>query len=263
MNWSDEWRKLVSGSSLRKRGDPFTSGEFVEWYDLQLEHNNYPGVLLEKVQRHLNENSTVLDIGAGTGAFALPLARLVKTVTVVEPSVEMLARLRRKMDTTNIRIINKRWEDVTLKEIGRHDLVLAAHSLYSIANIEAELKKMLAVANKRFCFIIMVGWQDFYADIWRRFKREEFRSPPGFIHLYNVLYELGLVANVEMVQTVRDQVYLNLEQAVKHWRVRLDIVPEKEDELREYLLSCLEEREGLFYRKEEGKNAIISVELPV
>ena len=66
-----------------------------------------------------------------------------------------------------------------------------------------------------------------------------------------------------MVWAVRDQVYLDLEQAVKHWRVRLDIVPEKEDELREYLLSCLEEREGLFYRKEEGKSASISVELPV
>ncbi|MCL0042291.1 class I SAM-dependent methyltransferase [Thermodesulfovibrionales bacterium] len=263
MNWSDEWRKLVSGSSLRKRGDPFTSGEFVEWYDLQLEHNNYPGVLLEKVQRHLNENSTVLDIGAGTGAFALPLAQLVKAVTVVEPSVEMLARLRRKMDTNTIRIINKRWEDVDIEEIGRHDLVLAAHSLYGTVDIETALKKMLSAAKTQVCLVIGVGTVDFYADVWRRFKGEEFHSSPSFIHLYNLLYELGLAANVEMVQTVRDQVYLNLEQAVKHWRVRLDIVPEKEDELREYLLSCLEEREGLFYRKEEGKNAIISVELPV
>ncbi|MCL0102656.1 class I SAM-dependent methyltransferase [Dehalococcoidia bacterium] len=78
MNWSDEWRKLVLGSSLRKSGDPFTSGEYVDWYDLQLEHNNYPGILLEKVRRQLGRNSTVLDIGSGTGAFAIPLAREVK-----------------------------------------------------------------------------------------------------------------------------------------------------------------------------------------
>ncbi|MCL0105895.1 class I SAM-dependent methyltransferase [Thermodesulfovibrionales bacterium] len=263
MNWSDEWRKLVLGSSLRKSGDPFTSGEYVDWYDLQLEHNNYPGVLLDKVQRHLNENSTVLDIGAGTGAFAFPIAQLVKAVTVVEPSAEMLTHLRRKMDTTNIRIINKRWEDVTLKEVGQHDLVLAAHSLYGIADIEAEMKKMLAVAKKHFCFIIRVGRQDFYADIWRRFKREEFRSPPGFIHLYNLLYELGLVANVEMVQTVRDQVYLNLEQAVKHWRVRLDLAPEKEDDLRAYLLDFLEERGGKLYWREERPTAVITTGLLV
>jgi len=60
MNYSDEWQKLVLGSSLKKRGDPFISSEFVEWYDLQLEYNNYPGILLEKTQSHLNENSTVL-----------------------------------------------------------------------------------------------------------------------------------------------------------------------------------------------------------
>ncbi|MCL0081967.1 class I SAM-dependent methyltransferase [Dehalococcoidia bacterium] len=263
MNWSDEWRKLVSGSSLRKSGDPFTSGEFVEWYELQLEHNNYPGVLLDKVQRHLNKHSTVLDIGAGTGAFALPLARLVKTVTVVEPSVEMLTHLRRKMDTTNIRIINKRWEDVDIKEIGRHDMVLAAHSLYGTVDIETALKKMLSAAKTQVCLVIGVGPVDFYADIWRRFRAEEYHPPPSFIHLYNVLYQLGIAANVEMVKVSRSQVYLNIEQAVKCWQTRLDLRPEREDELREYLLSCLEEKEGVLYRKEEGKSAIISVELPV
>jgi SAM-dependent methyltransferase len=153
MNWSDKWRELVLRSSFRKGRSPFTIGEFVEWYDLQLEHNNYPRVLLDKVQRHLDKHSTVLDIGAGTGAFALPLARLVRAVTVVEPSAEMLTRLCRNMDTTNIRIINKRWEDVDLEEIGQHDLVLAA--------------------KEHFCFIIRVGRQDFYADIWRHFKGEE------------------------------------------------------------------------------------------
>ena len=75
MNWSDEWRKLVLGSSLKKREDPFTSREFIEWYELQLEHNKYPGVLLEKVRRQLGRNSTVLDIGSGTEAFTIPLAK--------------------------------------------------------------------------------------------------------------------------------------------------------------------------------------------
>ncbi|MCL0051383.1 hypothetical protein M1M97_01760, partial [Thermodesulfovibrionales bacterium] len=79
----------------------------------------------------------------------------------------------------------------------------------------------------------------------------------------NVLYELGLVANVEMVQTVRDQVYLNLEQAVKHWRVRLDLAPEKEDDLRAYLLDFLEERGGKLYWREERPTAVITTGLLV
>jgi len=265
MNWSDEWQKLVLGSSLRKRGDdPFISREFVEWYDLQLEHNNYPGVLLDRMQRHLNRHSTVLDIGAGTGAFALPLARQVKEVTVVEPSPEMISVLSNKIGhLTNIRIITKRWEDVDIKECGRHDMVLAAHSLYGIVDIETALKKMLSAANTQVCLIIGVDPPDFYADIWRRFRDEEYRPPPGFIYLYNVLYQLGIAANVEIVKVSRNQVYLNIEQAVKRWQTWLNLGPERKDELQAYLLSRLEEKEGMLYWKEEGRSAIISVELPL
>jgi SAM-dependent methyltransferase len=263
MNWFAEWRELVLRSSFRKGQSPFTSKEFVEWYELQLEHNNYPGVLLDKVQRHLDEHATVLDIGAGTGAFALPLAQRVKAVTVVEPSAEMLARLRRKMDTSDIRIINKRWEDIDSGEVGRHDLVLAAHSLYDIADIETALKKMLSAAKKHLYIIMGAGKSKFYADIWRRFKEEEYHPPPGFIHLYNVLYELGVPANVEMIRTPRNQVYVNIEQAVKHWRVRLDLAPEKEGDLRAYLLDPLEEKDGKLYWREERPTAVITTGLLV
>ncbi len=261
MNWSDEWRKLVLGSSLRRGGDPFTSREFVEWYDLQLAHNGYPGIMLDKIRSHLNKNSTVLDIGAGTGAFAIPLTQEVKEVTVVEPSAEMLTHLRRKMDTPNLRIINQRWEDVDLEEIGQHDMIIAAHSLYDITDIETALKKMISATKKHLYIIMGAGKSSFYTDIWRRFKEGEYHPPPSFIHLYNVLYELGISANVEMIKTPRDQVYLSIEQAAKHWIIRLDLPPEKKDELRAYLLNCLKEKEGMLYLKEEGQSAVICVEV--
>ncbi len=264
MNWSAEWRKLVLKSSLRKRGDPFTTSEFVEWYELQLEHNNYPGVLLDKVQKYLNERSTVLDIGAGTGAFTIPIAQKAGEVTAIEPSAEMSKQLRSKAEgLTNIHIIDKRWQDVNIGEIGRHDLVLAAHSLYGIVDIGAELKKMLSTAKTQLCIITRVGQVNFYADIWQRFKEEEYHPLPSFIYLYNVLYELGIPANVEVIRAPRDQVYSDIEQAAKHWMDRLDLLPEKEDELRVYLLNRLEEKDGVLYRKEEGISAIISIELPV
>jgi len=261
MNWSDKWRKLVLGSSLRKKSNPFTSGEFVEWYDLQLKHNKYPGILLDKVKVNLNKHSTVLEIGAGTGAFAIPLAKEVKEVTVVEPSEEMLAYLRRNRDITNIRIINKRWEDVSMEEVGQHDLVLAAHSLYDIIDIKTALKKMLSAVRKHLYFIIRVSQLDFYANIWRCFKGEEYHPPPSFIHLYNVLYELGVLANVEIIRTSWELVYLSIEQAVKLWMARLDLPPGREDELRAYLLNHLKEKDGMLYLKEEKQSAIIYVDV--
>jgi ubiquinone/menaquinone biosynthesis C-methylase UbiE len=215
------------------------------------------------MQKHLNKHSTVLDIGAGTGAFALPIAQLVKEVTVVEPSLDMLARLGSKMNClTNVRLISKRWEDVTIEEVGIHDMIIAAHSLYDITDIETALKKMLSAAKKHLYIIIGTDKPRFYANIWQRFKKEEYHPSPSFIHLYNILYELVVPANVELIKTSQDQIYESINQAVNSWQMRLDLEPVQENELRRYLLHHLEENDGKYCLPGEGRNAIISVELP-
>lgn len=261
MNWSDEWKKIILESSLREKRQVFTSKEFIAWYDLQLEHNNYPGVLLAKVQKDLDKHSTVLDIGAGTGAFAVPLAQVVKKVTVVEPSKEMCLHLQNK--TKGLHIINQRWEDVSLEEVGQHDVVIAAHSLYDIIDIKMAMEKMLVVAKKRLYIIMGSGKAKVYTDIWRHFKKDKFQSSPSFIHLYNVLYELGVLANVELVKISQDQVYRSINQAVTNWQMRLDLEPAQEGELRNYLLNRLVKDGEKYYLPGEGRNAVISVELTV
>ena len=44
----------------------------------------------------------VLDVGGGSGVFAVPLARLGHDVTVVDPSADALATLRRRADTAGV-----------------------------------------------------------------------------------------------------------------------------------------------------------------
>jgi SAM-dependent methyltransferase len=44
----------------------------------------------------------VLDVGGGSGMFAVPLARLGHVVTVVDPSADALATLRRRADTAGV-----------------------------------------------------------------------------------------------------------------------------------------------------------------
>jgi S-adenosylmethionine-dependent methyltransferase len=44
----------------------------------------------------------VLDVGGGSGMFAVPLARLGHDVTVVDPSADALATLRRRADTADV-----------------------------------------------------------------------------------------------------------------------------------------------------------------
>ncbi|GAA2584858.1 methyltransferase [Winogradskya consettensis] len=53
-------------------------------------------VLRRELDRHAGRELTVLDVGGGTGGFAVPLAELGHTVTVVDASPDALAALTRR-----------------------------------------------------------------------------------------------------------------------------------------------------------------------
>ncbi len=110
-------------------------------------------------------------------------------------------------------------------------------------------------------YIMGTGKIKAYADIWQHFKKEEFHSSPSFIYLYNVLYELGVLANVEIVKISLNQVYESINQAVANWQMRLGLEPAQRNELQSYLLNRLEESAGKYCLPGEGRTAIISVEL--
>ncbi|PJE11728.1 MAG: SAM-dependent methyltransferase [Mycobacterium sp.] len=76
---------------------------------------------VEQVQSMLLPNSSVLDLGAGTGRVADALALLGHRVTAVDDSREMLAHVR------NARTVQSRIEDVRLNE--RFDAVLLMSNL--------------------------------------------------------------------------------------------------------------------------------------
>jgi S-adenosylmethionine-dependent methyltransferase len=53
-------------------------------------------VLRRELDRHPGQKLTVLDVGGGTGGFAVPLAELGHTVTVIDASPDALAALTRR-----------------------------------------------------------------------------------------------------------------------------------------------------------------------
>ena len=69
----------------------------------------------------IHPGAKVLDIGAGPGTLAVPLARRGCKVTAVEPSPTMVSALRdyqASEQVEEIRIIEKTWEDVTVGRAG-------------------------------------------------------------------------------------------------------------------------------------------------
>jgi len=211
--WTDQWREYIKETSyLRNLSEKKISNDDF-WrsygiYDLVLTHSRYPGEMLTKIFSLISSKTTVLDIGAGTGAFSIPLARIASRVVAVEPSeyqLQILMDKARKEGLTNISTIQKYWKETQDSEIIRAvipdcdisskdaeeggiqavDYSLAAYSFFE-EDIEGFLEKMIAVSRKGI-FII------FRADVPDSLNEFAYGKRPSadYLCLYNILKEMG------------------------------------------------------------------------
>ena len=154
-----------------------------------------------RLREQVTPENSVLDVGAGTGRFSLALAPLVREVTALEPNASMLNYLSTEIKArgvTNINVLQSSWEDAPADL--RADVVICSHVLYPILEIVPFLKKLHA-ASEQACFISMRAnsLDALTAPLWRHFHGDERQQPPGYIHALDVLYELGIYAQVEVV----------------------------------------------------------------
>ncbi|MEO7665364.1 MAG: NTP transferase domain-containing protein [Candidatus Limnocylindrales bacterium] len=105
---------------------------------------------------------TWLDIGAGAGRYALPLARRVREVIAIDPSASMLAALRAgsaSHEIHNIRVLEDRWPPgaASRAQLGPDpvaDVALMAHVGYDIAAIGPFIDAMER-ASRRTCVAVL------------------------------------------------------------------------------------------------------------
>ena len=202
-----------------------------------------------RLRQVLTAQTDILDVGAGTGRFTLALAPYVKHITVVEPNAAMLNYLRQdasEQELTNISYIQTTWQDAP--DDLQADVVICSHVLYPIRDIVPFLTKLQA-ATRDTCYIYMRATHidALTADIWRHFHGEERRLPPGYISALDVLYEIGIYANVEIVKIQSSLRFPSLDVAVEELVEQL-ILPDDgktRDELRNVLRNWLVERDGI------------------
>ena len=110
--------------------------------------------VLDVLQALARPDATWLDIGAGAGRYALPLALRVKEVITVEPSAGMRRALRTGIDEhgiDNVRVVPGTWPEA-LEELGQlpaADVSFIAHVGYDIEQIGPFLDAMEAAAGER------------------------------------------------------------------------------------------------------------------
>jgi len=263
IDWSEEWKKCHESSfwvsNLKSKG--LSNEDFWDSYDVYDSdepyetYAGYPGLIVDKMIELLSSGSNVLDIGAGAGAYTIPLARFAEQVTVVEPSKGQISRLMKRAQRErigNIRIINARWEDVKSHELDRYDLVNAAYCFH-MPDIKAALQKMLEVTDKYLFLIALVdhGFGDVYERVFG-----DTNVGPDYIYLYNVLYQMGYRANVEILTR---EYLLPLDMQLKILRESYDFSSDAEARFKDYLLSTdrIMEADGRFWVKRRYKDAMI------
>lgn len=142
--------------------------------------------------------STVVDIGAGTGAWAIFMARHAAHVTAIEPSDAMCEVMRERIAAEkidNVRIIQANWPEV---EVDPHDFSFASHSMYGVADFRAFVEKMNQVTRNR-CFLLMrVVLADApMAKAAMRVWGQPYDSP-NFQVAYNALMQMDIFPDVVM-----------------------------------------------------------------
>ncbi len=175
----------------------------------------------------VSSRTSILDVGAGTGRFSLALAPQVDHIIAVEPSAAMMDFLRQDAadkDLRNISYVQTIWEEAP--DSLQADIVICSHVVYPIRDIETFLLKLHKAAQQG-CYIYARATHidALTADLWRHFHHDERCMPPSYIHVMDVLYEMGIFANVEIVSLPPSLRYPSLDVAVTEMTEQL-ILPD-------------------------------------
>ena len=150
--------------------------------------------------RATDRDSSVLDVGAGTGRHTLALAPYVRHVTAVDPSPAMLDLLREDVERQgllNVAIVEGEWLAVDTEPA---DAVICSHVLYPIADVVPFVRKLEASAKQRVHIYLRTDPLPTDLGLWREFYGVPLQSQPVHMDLINVLAQIGIFADVEVVE---------------------------------------------------------------
>lgn len=255
-DWNEIWKERQDLHDTSKRSDEATHNwdkrENAERYD-----RNAMSEYDDRVQRTiaslpLSRESRVLDIGAGPGVLALPIAPLVRGVTAVEPGagmVEVLQRHAERDGTRNIACVQKTWEDIdpALDLDPPYDIVIASLSL-TMHDIRDALQKMDAVSSGSvhlFWFVDMPFWEKMYADLFPPLHGTPYYSGPKADCLFGVLYQMGIYPDVTMLPLSKEYRFGSREEMLAFFAKRFGASsPEQVQIVDDYVTPLIRSRGG-------------------
>lgn len=228
--------------SPRPLADPhgtFWSPSKVRWYLKALVESDYGTKVLQALEPVLPGTESILDVGAGCGALALPLAQRVGWVTALEPAPAMTAALRERTaqkGLRNVRIIEGAWGQVP---VSPHDGVLCAHVGGLLDKDSPFLGEALAYARRWVALVRDAGLDRdkfFFRELYPLIWGEPYGPTCDYLETVVALHGRGILANVTLIDYRSDQPFDNFHEAVSFYEEYLEVEKEWQREaLREFL----------------------------
>ncbi len=265
-SWAEHWRALVEARRTQ-----------VESLNNQGPQNNYWDRRADQF-RHMTErfdvtadplvallrdelpDHTLLDVGAGAGRFALPLGKIASSVTAVEPSEAMrrhLSQMAAASGLTNIHLVGTTWEEA---EVEPHDVVIASHVLYPIADVVPFLRKLDTHARQMCVIVIRVDQIGAdLPDLWRRVWGSHREPEPTLLDLYNLLFAIDIRANVQIIPFSYGT-FDTQEEAIEQTRGMLFLPSDDHQHdtlVKEFVAARLVQRDGRLTWREGRKAALV------
>jgi len=240
-DWILLWRQLAEsqshicrqGNAPDKAGDPwkerarsFSEGMRKRWAKADT-HRDFITSMLTA-----NPESTVIDIGAGTGGWAIPMARHARTVTALEPSSGMIAVMKENIlaeAIANIDIVQGSWPDT---RVVPHDFSLCSHAMYGVADLPAFVNAMSRATRKTCMMLLRAPAHDGTMAVAATRVLGQPHDSPNFQVAYAAMLQMGLYPHVLMGGADQWDPWTNpsFEDAMVETRRRFRLEPTSEHE---------------------------------
>jgi len=206
----------------------FWTERTVRWYARALARSDYADAVLGAIGPALADCRDALDVGAGTGALTLALARRLTHVTALEPTAAMAAEIRRAATQAglgNVAVVQATWEEA---RAAPHDLVLCAHVSDLLRPGSAFLREVGAVARRRVVLVRDapgpgVGDKLFFGELYPLLLGRPYGSRCEADDTRAALRALGIEPWVRHVEYRSDQPFTDLEEACEFYMAYLGL----------------------------------------
>ncbi|GMQ57471.1 hypothetical protein AN1V17_18660 [Vallitalea sediminicola] len=220
---NDMWLETLGCSSetaYKRAYDDQIEKEFWEKYSLIYDtipslYDYWPKTF-DKLVDIIGTQKEVIEFGAGTGKFTLPMALKQKQVTAIDFSEDMLQKLQCKIgDLTNVHTVHGKIEDMENYNV---DSIYSVNAIYRISDMKEAIKKIRSFAREK-VVLVWTMQRSKYDEILNSTNKKGIFRRQEYIHIMNVLYDLGIDGNLEIMDV--------------HKKIKIDHIQSNYEELKE------------------------------